>query len=249
VYPAPDSRPSISILQWVQYQLDNYSTIAEVIESKSLIRIPTPKSGVGTHYLVCEKSGECVAIEFIRGEMVYHTGKLLPVKAMTNSTYESSVAFWRQEGVTKLLRYNFSLSRFEKAAYMLTSLKTRTIKSGVEKAFEILNEVKQHFYYRTQWSIVYDIKNNKVFFNTLENQNIRFVDLQTFDSSCSTEVKTLDINVMLQGDVSNKLVDYSRETNLDYISKAYLNTPFLRNVPKNIIEARALYPESTVCSH
>jgi len=28
-YPSPDSRPEIEILQWVQYQLDNFSTIEE----------------------------------------------------------------------------------------------------------------------------------------------------------------------------------------------------------------------------
>ncbi len=49
-YPAPDSRPSISILQWVQYQLDTNSTIQEVIESSSQLRIPQPRSGIGTSH-------------------------------------------------------------------------------------------------------------------------------------------------------------------------------------------------------
>ena len=26
-YPQPDERPSVGVLQWIQYQLDNYSTI------------------------------------------------------------------------------------------------------------------------------------------------------------------------------------------------------------------------------
>ena len=38
-YPSPDSRPGIEILQWIQYQLDNFSTIEEVIASHSQIRI------------------------------------------------------------------------------------------------------------------------------------------------------------------------------------------------------------------
>ena len=33
VYPEPDARPTVSLLQWVQYQLDNFSTTDEVIAS------------------------------------------------------------------------------------------------------------------------------------------------------------------------------------------------------------------------
>ena len=32
-YPAPDNRPTLNELQWIQYQLDNFSTIQEVIKS------------------------------------------------------------------------------------------------------------------------------------------------------------------------------------------------------------------------
>ncbi len=34
-YPAPDSRPAINKYQWIQYQLDNFSTVEEVINSDS----------------------------------------------------------------------------------------------------------------------------------------------------------------------------------------------------------------------
>lgn len=30
-YPQPDARPEVNMLQWIQYQLDNYSTVAEVV--------------------------------------------------------------------------------------------------------------------------------------------------------------------------------------------------------------------------
>ena len=32
-YPTPDTRPYINLGQWIQYQLDNYSTVEEVIAS------------------------------------------------------------------------------------------------------------------------------------------------------------------------------------------------------------------------
>ena len=33
IYPQPDERPSIGVLQWIQYQLDNHASIEEVIKS------------------------------------------------------------------------------------------------------------------------------------------------------------------------------------------------------------------------
>ena len=41
-YPEPDSRPSLFAGQWKQYQLDNFSTVEEVLASDSQIRI-SPK--------------------------------------------------------------------------------------------------------------------------------------------------------------------------------------------------------------
>lgn len=92
--PTPDERfPLISPL-WVQYQLDNYSTVEEVIASGSLVRITMDAPQKVDHFLVCDKSGDCATIEFLEGKMVYHTGKTLPVAALANNTYEESLKAW-----------------------------------------------------------------------------------------------------------------------------------------------------------
>ena len=38
-YPAPDARPAIAAIQWVQYQLDTAATVADVIASDAEMRI------------------------------------------------------------------------------------------------------------------------------------------------------------------------------------------------------------------
>jgi pimeloyl-ACP methyl ester carboxylesterase len=38
-YPEPDDRASIRAEQWCQYQLDNFATVKEVIESDAILRI------------------------------------------------------------------------------------------------------------------------------------------------------------------------------------------------------------------
>jgi penicillin V acylase-like amidase (Ntn superfamily) len=96
---APDERPPLVSSFWVQYQLDNYSTVEEVIASDALVR-STERSD---HYLVCDRKGDCAVIEYLGGEMVAYTGLSLPVQALTNSTYQDSLTalengnYWKVE--------------------------------------------------------------------------------------------------------------------------------------------------------
>jgi penicillin V acylase-like amidase (Ntn superfamily) len=87
--PAPDERPPFLGAYWVQYQLDSNSTVEQVIASDPEIRVAP--SAVD-HYLACDRTGDCAVIEFLRGERVVHRGSSLPVQALTNSTYEESLA-------------------------------------------------------------------------------------------------------------------------------------------------------------
>ncbi|NIM92248.1 MAG: PDZ domain-containing protein [Anaerolineales bacterium] len=91
--PAPDERPPIVSSFWAQYQLDNHSTIQEVIASDKLIRI----NDTVDHYLVCDGNGDCAVIEFLDGRMVYQVGESLPVIALTNSVYSETLDDWEED--------------------------------------------------------------------------------------------------------------------------------------------------------
>ena len=91
--PPPDERPPLVSSFWAQYQLDNHSTVEEVIASDSQVRI----ADTVDHYLVCDGKGDCATIEFLGGKMVCHTAQSLPVKALTNSIYRETVSDWEEE--------------------------------------------------------------------------------------------------------------------------------------------------------
>jgi penicillin V acylase-like amidase (Ntn superfamily) len=55
VYPEPDERASIGECQWIQFQLGNFATVAEVIESDSLVRISPASTPL--HFLVLDACG------------------------------------------------------------------------------------------------------------------------------------------------------------------------------------------------
>jgi choloylglycine hydrolase len=243
-YPAHDSRPSISNLQWIQYQLDNFSTVKEVISSDSKVRIYSGNTGL--HYMACDKMGNCASIEFIGGKLVYHINETMPIKVLTNSTYSECIEYYKQGKIPEFDIYR-SVERFMKAAAMVKNYDPKGSTSAVDYAFDVLKKVKNPE--RTKWSIVYDMQNYYVYFRTLTKQKIRYFDLNSFDLSCATPVKVLDINADLSGNVTNNFIDYTQRINRNLIGNAYKKTSFLMFVPDDVIDSRSRYPESTICNY
>ena len=255
-FPLFDERPIINGLQWIQYQLDNFSRIEQIIASDSQLRILSiknpPPGSLLWHYLVCDKTGNCASIEFINGKLVYRTKETMPVKVLTNSTYTDSIDFLHedQKGNLPIDQGNFSLFRFVKVAEMLEAYKPQSSPSAVDYSLKILSNVKtpvgakmlgEPIY--TQWSIVYDIKNLKVYFRTRGNEQIRYFALSSFDFSCKTPIKILDIQADLSGDVSKKFIDYTQQINRKLLG----NTPLL-NLPEDVLDKLSKYPETTICN-
>ena len=250
----PDERPIITGMQWIQYQLDNFSRIEQVIASDSQLRIKNPPPGsILGHCIVCDKTGNCAVIEFLGGKMVYYTNETMPVKVLTNSTYTESMAFLHddQKDNLPIEHGNFSLLRFIKAAEMLKTYKPKVSPSAVDYSFDILSSIRPNgmdymlgepIY--TQWSIVYDIKNLKVYFRTRGNEQIRYFALSSFDFSCKTPIKILDIQADLSGDVSKKFIDYTQQINRKLLG----NTPLL-NLPEDVLDKLSKYPETTICTN
>jgi penicillin V acylase-like amidase (Ntn superfamily) len=250
-YPPTDDRPAISELQWIQYQLDNFSKVEQVIASDSQIRI-YPSEGTGVHYLVTDKEANCVTIEFIHGKMVCHTQETLPIKALANSTYMQSMTYLKRYkgfgGNQDILYSSQSLDRFVRTANMLKKYDPKAQTSPIDYTFDILaNVANPSASWGTKWSIVYDIQNLRVYFRTFTNKQIRYVDLHSFDFSCQAPVKVLDMNFDVSGDMVDHFHDYTRKVNLELIRHSFEGTYFLNNIPDDVLEELSKYPESTCC--
>jgi len=258
-YPAKDNRSAISANQWIQFQLDNYSTIAEVISSDTILRIVDATSKY--HFLICDRLGNVATIEFLDGKMVSHIQNSLPIPVLANSTYDSSLECYKNDGNTDL---NRSLYNFSTAAHKIQENKKSSNGTIVNDAFEILKSVSQGV--GTKWSIVYDITNMKIYFKIFETPTIvgeqkifmkqpgqaemKFVDFKYFDLNCSKNVKVLNLNENSSGAVDNQFINYSTEINKEYITKAFTffkDWGFNLNLGPEQIEYLAKYPESFIC--
>jgi choloylglycine hydrolase len=181
-FPDPDSRPAIAQPQWIQYQLDNYATVDEVIAGDSKIRIDFNE--YHSHFLVADSTGACVSMEWLNGKLAYHTRGTMPVKVLTNNTYASGLDYDNQNPSPSA--YDFSSNaRFRRAAEMIRRYARPKDGSMVAFGFAILAGVGPSNF--NKWNLVFDLKNRRFHFRTDANRNIRFVDFDSFDFTCNPQ--------------------------------------------------------------
>jgi penicillin V acylase-like amidase (Ntn superfamily) len=236
IYPVPDSRPAINPLQWVQYQLDTAATVADVIASDLEMRI---RDKVGGNFFICDSTGTCATIEFIDGNLICHTQETMPVKVLANSQYSSDLEYWEKQELPP--DQVWSTGRFFTAAQMLEDYNPATSGPAIDYTFDILSNLT--WFVPTQWSIAYDVQRRRISFRTLDNEDIRYFDMNSFDFSCLTPVKILDVQEDLSGDISGDFINYTFEINRDLIEKIYAGY----DLSDDVIDFIAAYPETTEC--
>ena len=221
-YPKADDRPVLGVLQWIQYQLDNNATIEEVIATDAKIRIS--QNNPPLHYLIADAHGNAATIEFFNGKIVVHKGKDLPFPVLTNSPYVQSAKTAEDanilSGNTNFSFRDNSLQRFTKACSMVQQYQQNEInKPVVDYAFDILNNVSQKDF--TKWSIVYDLKNKKVYFKTANYPDIKSFTFNSFDFACTSKAKVMDMNQSLKGDINKNFKPFSNEINRAIMERGY----------------------------
>jgi penicillin V acylase-like amidase (Ntn superfamily) len=242
-FPNPDSRSPISLLQWIQYQLDNCATIEEVIETDLRIRIDQDE--YHSHFLVADSSGNCVTMEWLNGQLVYHAHETLPIKVLTNSNYASCIEYYNNHSSPPSSDFS-SEARFYRAAEMIKNYDPHSNGPLIACAFNILRSVGPSGW--TKWSLVFDIKNLRFYFWTSSNNNIRYVDFFSFNFSCDIPVKIFDLNNQLSGDVENHFIGYDSDVNRALIINIFEKTgPYIGYPPDWVKDTMATYPEKTTC--
>lgn len=247
-YPKADTRPALGVLQWIQYQLDNCSTIEEVIATDNKIRISLNNPPL--HYLIADAIGNAATIEFFNGTIVVHKGKDLPFPVLTNSPYIQSAKTAADanilSGNTSFSFQDNSLQRFTKACSMVQQYQqNETKKPLVDYAFDILNNVSQEGY--TKWSIVYDLKNKKLYFKTANYQDIKSFSFNSFDFDCSAKAKVVDMNQSLKGNIDKDFKPFSDEINLAIMEKAIEESKSQVSISKKEKESLIAYPGTIKC--
>ncbi|MGI8599828.1 MAG: linear amide C-N hydrolase [Chitinophagaceae bacterium] len=118
-YPPKDNRAAMNELQWIQFQLDNCSTVDEVIATDKIIRISNDNFAP-LHYLIADANGNAATIEFIERKMVVHKGKDLEHPVLTNTIYKDALKQIKDSNKN----LDNSVQRFSTACTMVQQFQT-----------------------------------------------------------------------------------------------------------------------------
>ena len=249
-YPEMDDRSGLTVLQWIQYQLDNSKTVEDVIKSDAMVRISRQSTTIN-HFLIADRNGNSAIVEYLDGKMKYYTGNEVKYVVLANSTYEDSLGYIRkfaEFGGNESLpaKDESSFGRFAKAASMVQKYSgDADIK---DYSFRILDSVwqveKQEW--RSQWSIVYDIKKQNIFYRTAKNRGIRSLAFKDFDFGCSTKSLIIDIDKNITGKAD--FSDYSAPLHRELIERVFNGVPAFKDISKERRDAFARYPQTISCS-
>jgi choloylglycine hydrolase len=245
-YPAADERPALSVLQWIQYQLDNCSTVEEVIATDKKLRVAN--TGTPQHYLVADSRGKVATIEFLNGKMVVHTGNNLPYPVLANSTYESSLRAMKESN-SKSKGTDMDANsgdRFTRACTMVQQYNAANTKRPlVDYSFDILQNVAQGSF--TKWNIVYDITNRRIHFKTDGFQQLKTLELGTFNYGCSAAALSYNMNQKGAGNISRMFAGYSNDVNRKMMRQAFEESNAQINIDARLQDAAADLAKTVKC--
>ncbi len=227
-----DARPVVNELQWIQLQLDAYATTAEVLAHLHDVRIARVHGRV--HYLVCDRSGACAAIELVGGRPVVSTG----ARVLTNHTFAASSAYLRRTG-GRAPAGSGSLDRFARASRLVSAPPAGPLDAG---AFRVLDSVNNRL---SQWHVVYDPARLRASFRTRHSRTVKWVDLARADASCGGPALGLDLDAPGAGDVTSRLHPLSAGEARALVARSLADVPGL---PAGTVDRVARYPSSLPCA-
>lgn len=188
--PKNDSLPKLNKMNWMQFVLDNYSTVDEAVQSASEIEIEASS----WHYFVGDAQGNCAVIAFIDGEVVVNQDHSMPVPGLFNTPYNREL---------EILRYykgfggsydpdlnDPEVPRFVKTAAMIRDY--NPVQDAVEYGFEILEKIT--VYDIPEWSVIIDARRGDVYFKTRINPAVKHFSMYDIDFSNNTNCMILDLD-------------------------------------------------------
>lgn len=226
-YSGVDARPEINESQWIQYQLDQFKTVEEVLASDKLVRIKGLREEL--HYLICDREGNKAVIEFSDGKMKVVKNMDIPV--LENQNYKESLTLFQAN----------KECRFSTVANRIADYKKSSNKNPIDYSFKILKEVAL----QGSWSIVYDIKNMQIHFRSETHKEIKSIDLNAFNFDCKHSAEIIDINTALKGNVTEHFTPYSETKNTEIVKKAIKSNRLAW--PKAITDELLNYANTCFC--
>ena len=221
-------QPGMLIGAWLQYVLDNFSTVEEAVaamEADDLRvvapRLPNGKAATG-HVSISDPGGDSAIFEYADGKLVIHHSP--DYRVMTNSpTYDRQLAimgYWSEiGGFTMLPGTNRAADRFARAAFYNSAVPTfEDHQTAVAAVLSMVRAVSVPYgladperpdLSSTQWRVLADKTNRRYFFDSALSPSLFWVDTDRLDFAEDAPVMKLKLNegAILAGESSAAFVE------------------------------------------
>lgn len=256
-YPSTEGAPVLDQIHFITYMIDNYASTHEVLEAVNEIRI-SDESITREHYYICDAKGKTAILEPIEGKWVIFTNETMPYPILSNDNYVQSMNYLKEYqgfgGTKPIPERNFGVEEImAMGVTCIQNFQNQKSMHLVKTAFELLNNIGFNKYpppedvdvpenYGTHITTVFDLKNLIVYFRTRSFPEIKTVRFDQFQPDCPEPIMMLEVENKESGDVSTSFENYTYEKNLDFVKER-----LKRDIPADIIELLASYPDSFKC--
>ena len=213
-YSVSGDKPTLSTSEWVQYILDNFQSVQEVIDDSSNYQLlPNTYRNVAMnlHLIINDAEGKSAVLEYLNGELVIHTQDNLIPPVITNIDYASALAIldeYGEFGGDKPLPGGYdSKSRFVRAAHYLKKLPGYIAnEEHIAYAFNGLGNVAQApgTSSPTQLSMVFDIGTRTIYFRSINEANLRVIPINDIKFNELKEALSLNSYQHVSGNIINQ---------------------------------------------
>ncbi|WP_444921651.1 linear amide C-N hydrolase [Microbulbifer sp. CnH-101-G] len=224
--PKKRGKPTISVGAWLQYILDNYATVDEVVKAMeadpfTVVGANLPDgSPASAHIAISDPSGDSAIFEYINGKLQVHHGK--QYKVMTNSpVYDQQLAintYWSQIGGDNFLPGTISAAdRFVRASFALkSSPKFKDRRDAIASVFSQVRAISVPLgmsspgkpnIASTLWRSVIDQKKMRYYFDSVINPSVVWLDFSNLDFKSGAKVLSLKMDTPsdIGGEISSQL--------------------------------------------
>lgn len=213
-YEKRDQRPALTNALWVQYVLDNYKTVDEVVNALNqyqVVSLEVAGRNWPLHLVVEDVTGDSAIVEFIEGKMVVHHGKQYTVVTNDppyNVQLENLKKYKLFGGNLPLPGDTDPLSRFVRVSSFLKTLTIpSTYREAMAYALGVIRTVQVPFgaentsgnnlldAWPTRWITASDLTNEIYYFNsTTTSPNIAWVEFKNLKFTKGLPVLELDLH-------------------------------------------------------
>lgn len=248
---AEPSENHLNEIQWIQYYLDCFSSVDEVVEHLSDVTIEN--SFFKVHYALCDQQGNMAFVDFIDGRAQASVVKQGQPLVITNDSYPFALQKLAEFGNRKTPMDNSSISRFIRLVRFAQQPNTPVTETDVFTLLDLVfrqpnwRAAIKWFLFRQPpvtsfWNTVFDPASRKVYWRTSGCKTVRYVDLTSLDFTHATPVLTLDVNLPCSGEVNGLLKPATRSDNQELIQKSY--APLAHLVSAEDQKLLVEYPET-----